>query len=80
MSAALIRSFLHAAKLHSRFEPSTCALPGAVGIVSVISPNGTIVRDIVVPGPSVEGVALSDDETCLYVSEASTKCVYKVAL
>ena len=63
-----------------RFEPSTCALPGAVGIVSVISPNGTIVRDIVVPGPSVEGVALSDDETCLYVSEASTKCVYKVAL
>ena len=63
-----------------RFEPSKCALPGAVGIVSVISPNGTIVRDIVVPGPSVEGVALSDDETCLYVSEASTKCVYKVAL
>ena len=63
-----------------RFEPSTCALPGAVGIVSVISPNGAIVRDIVVPGPSVEGVALSDDETCLYVSEASTKCVYKVAL
>lgn len=63
-----------------RFEPATCTAEETAGTVSVISPNGTLVTEISIPGPAVEGIALSDDETCLYVTESSTKCVYKVSL
>jgi len=57
-----------------RYDLSSCSSRGAV---SVISATGVAVAELSVPGPEVTGVALSKDETELYVTEASSNTIYR---
>jgi len=54
----------------------------ACGSIAVISPEGTLIGSIEVPAPEVTGLALfpPQDPKFLFVTEASTGSVYKVAL
>merc|ERR1711871_588504 len=61
----------------ARFETRNCA---DTGIVSVISPEGSLERDIIIPGAEVTSVTLSRDERSLFVSEKSQKVVFKAEL
>ena len=61
------------------FEPASCAMPGSSGSIHVLS-GGKISRTISIEGTAIEGLALSTDESCLYVTEASKKALYKVEL
>lgn len=62
------------------FEPASCARPGSTGTVNIISTKGQLLKTITIPGAAIEGLALSSDERCLYVTEASGKAVYRVEL
>ena len=62
------------------FEPASCSNGTTTGIVQVINPDGSSGRQIMIPGPAVEGIALSVNGSTLYVTEASTKSVYAVSL
>ena len=57
-----------------RYDLSSCSSRGAV---SVISAAGVAVAELSVPGAEVTGVALSKDETELYVTEASSNTIYR---
>ena len=61
----------------ARFETRNCA---DTGVVSVISPEGALERDIIFPGAEVTSVALSRDERTLFVSEKSQKVIFKAEL
>jgi sugar lactone lactonase YvrE len=61
------------------FEPSSCA-QGSSGTINVLSADGQVSKTISIPGTAIEGLALSDDGSCLYVTEASNKALYKVEL
>jgi sugar lactone lactonase YvrE len=51
------------------------------GVVSVLSPEGALLREIEVgAGPELTGLALAPDASALYVTEASTNSVHKVLL
>ncbi|KAL3933752.1 MAG: hypothetical protein SGPRY_000147 [Prymnesium sp.] len=52
--------------------PST----GAKGLVSVLSADGKLVREIEVPAAEVTGIALSPEQDAIFVTEASTKSIY----
>ena len=50
---------------------------GRISVVS--SSDGQVVRELSVPGPEVTGLAISPDNSLL-VTEASTRCIYRVEL
>jgi sugar lactone lactonase YvrE len=50
------------------------------GVVAVLDAEGRVVREHVIPGPEVTGVAVSPDGSFLYVTEASTGSVYRIRL
>jgi len=49
-------------------------------LVSVLTPEGALVRELEVPGPEVTGLALSPDGTHLYITEATGNAVYRMLL
>eukprot|EP00611_Tribonema_gayanum_P018089 TRINITY_DN31152_c0_g1_i1.p1 TRINITY_DN31152_c0_g1~~TRINITY_DN31152_c0_g1_i1.p1 ORF type:complete len:324 (-),score=26.28 TRINITY_DN31152_c0_g1_i1:28-855(-) len=53
---------------------------GGRGSVAVIARDGSLQAEIPTPGPEVTGVAVSPDGRHLYITEASTQTVYRVAL
>ena len=57
-----------------RFDLSSCS---SRGVVSIISAEGESVADLSVPGAEVTGVALSKDETELFVTEASSNTIFR---
>lgn len=50
------------------------------GLVSVLTPEGDLVRHIEVPGPDVTSLALSLDYRYLYIAEGTTNTIYRLAL
>lgn len=50
------------------------------GIVSVLSPEGVLLREFEVPGPEVSGLALTPDGSHLCVCEATGNTVWRVRL
>jgi DNA-binding beta-propeller fold protein YncE len=52
----------------------------AAGIVSVLNAEGGLVREIVVPGPEVSGVALAPDGSHLVVADATSNALHRVPL
>lgn len=50
------------------------------GVISVLSPEGQLLKDLDVPGPEVTGLALSQDGSYLLVTEATTNAVHKLLL
>lgn len=49
-------------------------------LVSILTPEGALVRELEVPGPEVTGLALSPDGTHLYITEATGNAVYRMLL
>lgn len=48
------------------------------GIVVVLDKNGNLKTEISIPAPEISGLVLSDDGKSLFVTESSTKNIYKV--
>jgi sugar lactone lactonase YvrE len=52
----------------------------AHGLVSVLSPSGALLRDILVPGPDIVALALSPDAAYLYGAENTTNTIFRIIL
>lgn len=50
------------------------------GIITVLSPEGELLRDLEVPGPDVASLALSPDGRYLFFSDATNNKVYRMLL
>lgn len=61
-------------------RPGRPAVCSRRGLVSVLSPEGSHLKDIEVPGAEVSGLALSPDGDALFVTEASASAIYRVPL
>jgi len=50
------------------------------GIISKISPEGKLLEEIVTPAPELTGICIGPEQDALFVTEASTNCVYRIPL
>jgi len=50
------------------------------GRITVLSPDGATENELTVPGPQVTGLCLSADERELFVTEATTDTIYRIAI
>ena len=53
---------------------------GGQGRITVLSPDGATENELTVPGPQVTGLCLSADERELFVTEATTDTIYRIAI
>jgi len=56
------------------------ASAGKTGVVSVIAPDGKLLQDIVTPAAELTGITINPQQNALFVTEASTNSVYKIAI
>ncbi|CEM20121.1 unnamed protein product [Vitrella brassicaformis CCMP3155] len=83
------------AQLHGRLGPTAIAVGSTgdmyvahydhqdvatSGRILVLDSEGEIQAIKEVPGPEITGLCLSNDEKTLFVTESSTRCLYRVAL
>lgn len=54
--------------------------PAAEGRVTVLSPEGATENELSVPGPQLTGLCLSADERELFVTEASSDTIFRLAV
>lgn len=52
------------------------ATTGVKGLVSVLSPDGKLVREITAPAPELTGIALNLEGNAIFVTEESTSSVF----
>lgn len=50
------------------------------GLISVLSPDGELLRDLEVPGPEVTSLALSPDGKYLYFADSTANKVFRILL
>ncbi len=50
------------------------------GTVSVLTAEGALVKDIVVPGPEITGITLNPEGTHLIIAESTTNTVHRILI
>ena len=54
------------------------AATGVGGRVSVLDASGKLLDELSVPGPEITGIQVGSD--CVYITESSNNCVYRIRI